>query len=98
MSRSFWKFVNSIVKSELLSIETSEKSNKRTKAIGNLIKENVELRKQIAGQRKQISEIQKQVADNEIISKEALQMANNNQQYSRKFNTKIINYPEKKEE
>jgi thiamine pyrophosphate-dependent acetolactate synthase large subunit-like protein len=71
----------------------SEKSNKRTKAIGNLIKENVELRKQIAGQRKQISEIQKQVADNEIISKEALQMANNNQQYSRKFNTKIMNYP-----
>jgi hypothetical protein len=45
-----------------------------------------------------MSEIQKQVADNEIISKEALQMANNNKQYSRKFNTKIINYPEKKEE
>ena len=42
--------------------------------------------------------IQKQVADNEIISKEALQMANYNQQYSRKFNIKIMNYPEKKDE
>ena len=31
-----------------------------------------------------MSEIQKQVADNEIISKEALQMSNYNQQYSRK--------------
>jgi hypothetical protein len=60
-----------------------------TKAIGNLIKENEELMEQIAGQRKQISEIQKQLVDNEIISKKALQMANNNQQYSRKFNTKI---------
>jgi hypothetical protein len=97
MSRSFWKFVNSIVKSELLSIETSilgllgvfflktdldksladivkksdletvvtsivtklldsfkkeindkisEKSNKQTKAIENLTKENEELREQ----------------------------------------------------
>ena len=42
--------------------------------------------------------IQKQVANNEIISKEALQMANYNQQYSRKFNIKIMNYPEKKDE
>ena len=42
--------------------------------------------------------IQKQVADNEIISKEALQMANYNQHYSRKFNIKIMNYPEKKDE
>jgi hypothetical protein len=45
-----------------------------------------------------MSEIQKQVADNEIISKEALQMSNYNQQYSRKFNIKIMNYPEKKDE
>jgi MinD-like ATPase involved in chromosome partitioning or flagellar assembly len=42
--------------------------------------------------------IQKQVVNNEIISKEALQMANYNQQYSRKFNIKIMNYPEKKDE
>ena len=42
--------------------------------------------------------IQKQVADNEIISKEALQMANYNQQCSRKFNIKIMNYLEKKDE
>jgi hypothetical protein len=45
-----------------------------------------------------MSEIQKQVADNEIIPKEALQMSNYNQQYSRKFNIKIMNYPEKKDE
>jgi hypothetical protein len=45
-----------------------------------------------------MSEIQKQVADNEIISKEALQMSNYNQQYSRKFNIKIMNYPENKDE
>ena len=76
----------------------SEKSNKQTKAIENLIKENEELREQIAGQRKKMSEIQKQVADNEIISKEALQMSNYNQQYSRKFNIKIMNYPENKDE
>ena len=44
-----------------------------------------------------MSEIQKQVADNEIISKEALQMFNYNQQYSRKFNIKIMNYPEDKQ-
>ena len=44
-----------------------------------------------------MSEIQKQVADNEIISKEALQMSNYNQQYSTKFNIKIMNYPEKKD-
>jgi uncharacterized protein YpuA (DUF1002 family) len=58
------------------------------------------LREQIAGQGKKMSEIQKQVADNEIISKEALQMStgNYNQQYSRKFNIKIMNYPEKKDE
>jgi uncharacterized protein YfkK (UPF0435 family) len=42
--------------------------------------------------------IQKQVVNNEIISKEALQMANYNQQCSRKFNIKIMNYPEKKDE
>ena len=42
--------------------------------------------------------IQKQVTDNEMISKEALQMANYNQQYSRKFSIKILNYPEKKDE
>ena len=68
------------------------------KAIENLIKENEELKKQIARQRKQISEIQKQVADNEIISKQALQMSSYNQQYSRKFNIKIMNYPEMKDE
>ena len=45
-----------------------------------------------------MSEIQKQVADNEIISKEALQISNYYQQYSRKFNIKIMNYPEKKDE
>jgi hypothetical protein len=56
------------------------------------------LKKQIARQRKQISEIQKQVADNEIISKQALQMSSYNQQYSRKFNIKIMNYPEMKDE
>ena len=78
----------------------SEKLNKQTKAIENLTTENEELREQIAGQRKKMSEIQKQVADNEIISKEALQMStgNYNQQYSRKFNIKIMNYPEKKDE
>ena len=42
--------------------------------------------------------IQKQAVNNEIISKEALQMANYNQQCSRKFNIKIMNYPEKKDE
>jgi hypothetical protein len=42
---------------------------KQTKAIENLTKENEELREQIAGQRKKMSEIQKQVADNEIISR-----------------------------
>ena len=42
--------------------------------------------------------IQKQVVNNEIISKEALQMANYNQQCSRKFNIKIMNNPEKKDE
>jgi MinD-like ATPase involved in chromosome partitioning or flagellar assembly len=42
--------------------------------------------------------IQKQVVNKEIISKEALQMANYNQQCSRKFNIKIMNYPEKKDE
>jgi hypothetical protein len=41
--------------------------------------------------------IQKQVVNNEIISKEALQMANYNQQCSRKFNIKIMNYPGKKD-
>ena len=45
-----------------------------------------------------MSEIQKQVADNEIISKEALQISNYYQQYSKKFNIKIMNYPEKKDE
>ena len=40
----------------------SEKSNKQIKAIENLTKENEELREQIAGQRKKMSEIQKQVA------------------------------------
>ena len=36
------------------------------------------MREQIAGQRKKMSEIQKQVADNEIISKEALQIITSN--------------------
>jgi hypothetical protein len=89
-------FVDSFKKE--INEKMSEKSNKQTKAIENLTKENGELREQIAGQRKKMSEIQKQVADNEIISKEALQMSNYNQQYSRKFNIKIMNYPENKDE
>ena len=68
------------------------------KAIENWTKENEDLREQIARQRKHISEFQKQVADNEIISKQALQMSSYNQQYSRKFNIKIMNYPEMKDE
>ena len=36
------------------------------------------------------SELEKQVADNELMSKEVLQMSNKNQQYSRKFNIKIL--------
>jgi hypothetical protein len=71
--------------SKEINEKISEKSNKQTKAIENLTKENEELREQIAGQRKKMSEIQKQVADNEIISKEALQMSNYTQQYSRKL-------------
>ena len=45
-----------------------------------------------------ISELEKQVADNELMSKEVLQMSNKNQQYSRKFNIKILSYHEKKGE
>ena len=45
-----------------------------------------------------ISELEKQIADNEIMSKEVLQMSNYNQQYKRKFNIKIMSYPENKDD
>jgi 5-formyltetrahydrofolate cyclo-ligase len=76
----------------------SQTNRQLLKAFENLTKENEELREQIARQRKHISEFQKQVADNDIISKQALQMSSYNQQYSRKFNIKIMNYPEMKDE
>ena len=75
-----------------------EMTSKQTAAIEQLTRENEDLRELIANQRKQISDLEIRVVDNELRSKEALQMSNYNQQYSRKFNIKVMNYPEKKDE
>ncbi|CAC5382884.1 unnamed protein product [Mytilus coruscus] len=71
-----------------------DKTNKQTKAVEELLKENDGLRELIASQRKMIYELQINVKDNEIIAKQALQMSNYNQQYSRKFNIKVTIRPE----
>ncbi|CAG2234576.1 unnamed protein product [Mytilus edulis] len=75
-----------------------DKTNKQTKAVEELSKENECLRELIASQRKMIHELQINVKDNGIISKQALQMSNYNQQYSRKFNIKVMNFPENNDE
>ena len=75
-----------------------EKTSKQTEAIENLSRENQNLRELISEQRIIIKELETHVSDNEMIAKEALKMSNYNEQYSRKFNIKVMNYPEKPEE
>ena len=75
-----------------------EKTNKQSKAIEDLSQQNEDLREMIAQQRKTIEELKTQVIDNEVRSKEAVQMSNYNEQYSRKFNIKVMNCPEEKGE
>jgi hypothetical protein len=62
MSRSYWKFINIIVKPDLLSIDPSvlgrlevlisEQTNKQTKYVNNLTNE--EFRELIVGERQQL--------------------------------------------
>lgn len=71
-----------------------EKTNKQTKAIEELSSENQKLKEAIAEQNKTIRELRMEVSSNQKMAKESLQMANYNQQYSRKLNIKVMNYPE----
>lgn len=75
-----------------------EKTGRQQKAIEDLSQENESLRELIATQRKSIVELQSSTKDNEIRSKEAVKMGNYNEQYSRKFNIKVTNYPQKEGE
>ncbi|CAG2185578.1 unnamed protein product [Mytilus edulis] len=91
------KALNNIHEKEIEG-NLKDKTNKQTKAVEELSKENECLRELIASQRKMIHELQINVKDNGIISKQALQMSNYNQQYSRKFNIKVMNFPENNDE
>lgn len=75
-----------------------EKTSKQTEAIESLSRENQQLRELISEQRIVIKELTSQSNDNQMIAREALQMSNYNEQYSRKFNIKVMNYPEKPDE
>lgn len=75
-----------------------ERADKQSEAIEGLAMENEHLRELIANQRRTIQDLQTKVTDCDKRSKAAMQMGNYNEQYSRKFNIKIMNYPEKKDE
>lgn len=75
-----------------------QKFDKQTRAIEELTQSNENLRELVANQRKSIHELKIKSEDNEIRSKKAIEMSNYNEQYSRKFNIKVMNYPEKDSE
>ena len=75
-----------------------EKTNKHTKAIEELRTENEQFRELVANQSKVIRELEQKSEANSFIAKEALSMSNYNEQYSRKFNIKIMNLPETNDE
>ena len=75
-----------------------EKTNKQTEAIEKLAQENESLRELIANQRRTISDLKEKVDDNDRRCKQALEMGNYNEQYSRKFNIKVMNHPPTKDE
>lgn len=90
------KLVNNMKKEIDKSLR--EKLQKQTKAIEEITRENENLKETVASQRREIQDLANKVKDNEIRSKEAVEMGNYNEQYSRKFNVKVMNYPEKKDE
>jgi hypothetical protein len=63
-----------------------------------LTKENEQLREIAAEQRRTINSLKMVVDDNVTRTKEAIRMCNYNEQYSRKFNIKIMNYQKKEGE
>ncbi|CAG2229366.1 unnamed protein product [Mytilus edulis] len=68
-----------------------DKTNKQTKAVEELSKENECLRELIASQRKMIHELQINVKDNGIIAKQALQMIPGKQGEHRPVIVKLLN-------
>ena len=83
---------------EKLEKKFIEKTGKQQKAIEELTKENEQLREIAAEQRRTINSLKMVVDDNVTRTKEAIRMCNYNEQYSRKFNIKIMNYQKKEGE
>lgn len=97
--------VSNIVKQLLIDFEEKmvknfqikliERTGKLQDQIDSLSMANEDLKESVRAKEKAISILEEQIKDSKIKSSEALQLANYNEQYSRKHNIRIINFPEK---
>ena len=81
-----------------MEIKITEKTDSMKKEIEQLKRDAESLRKENSKLKKDLGDAQKHNAEIETIAKQALQKANQNEQYSRKNNVKIQNIEEKTEE
>jgi predicted RNase H-like nuclease (RuvC/YqgF family) len=75
-----------------------ERTGKLQDQLDSLMIENENIRERIRAKDKIIESLEERVQDNTNRSIEALKLANYNEQYSRKHNIRMVNYPEKKGE
>lgn len=66
--------------------------------IENLEKDVATLREKLANTNKELRESKQELHKTEIVSREALKLSNQNEQYSRKYNFKIVGVTENDEE
>jgi hypothetical protein len=75
-----------------------ERTGKLQDQLDSLMIENENIRERIRAKDKIIESLEERVQDNTNRSIEALKLANYNEQYSRKHNIRMVNFPEKKGE
>ena len=73
-----------------------ERTGKLQDQLDSEMIENEYIRERIRAKDKIIESLEERVQDNTNISIEALKLTNYNEQYSRKHNIRMVNYPEKK--
>lgn len=82
----------------LVDQKVNERCQELTDRIDSLEFEKGELKERLDEAMNKIEEIQTEALDNDKIAKEAMKLANANEQYSRKNNVKIMELPEGEEE
>lgn len=83
---------------EEFNTKLRERTGKLKDEVDALNIENHQLKERLRTKDKQIEELQDIVKDCNIRSMDALKLANYNEQYSRKHNIRMVNFPEKKSE